>query len=829
MSSSFKLKLTHTSQSADNLLLSDTLPDHSDFVSDGSIFNPVYVPVGEAVEMTFTSEVAKSYKEGVIRNLIINGDLTYQFLFGNKVLERSNGFAVVTSASYSVQNTDFYLFINNDEDASVTLTLPEGTGHLGQLRIFDMKGDSETHNIVINPSGSDTVEGDATYTISDNAHFMELYYANGNWAEKDIINRKKNAATYEVVSVSDPGIYRASAGQLIEVDSTAGDIDVLIYSNSKEGDNVVVKRSDNSVNSVRIFSVDENLEDNTNNAYTLDSQHDTVSFVRGTAQWLLYHSRLANTGGLATLDQPSDVVQIIGGGGGGGGGVATLLVNPDFATGDFTGWTVYDNPGGTQGPTVHTFSPQTGLYNDAQKFGEGNYYVSGGRGHDGGSNFSYIEQTLDVGSSQEFMYSAALGGQTSQREDAALTVTFKDSNGNPVATETNKTIILSFLSYAQYNGSYTKTNLTGAINYNSGFVFDSSATDKPIWLMSIYGQQFIIIYNQSFGSTRWDAVQMMTFTFDQLVDGFQFGTDGNDWTSEIIQTDSGDYIDGYYYPNDTNDIAAMYDTFALRGTHYDRWIGSYVTQQTFKEAARTQIPANASTADVRITFEKTDGSTSLDIDGTISNLRFLWFDNPFAGWSQADSSINGTYFGDSMVMFIGGSITGTAVTNTYTAADSYYVEFIYMTANGTNDGAASGDVFARIGTVDHSFVPSTDKEGIVGQGAQGWAYNMGDGMIYHNATGNPITDGQVESDSTTLCLAVDGPTGNVWVGRVFNGVRTWLNSGDPENGTNPSWTMTDTTSWRIAFSDEDFSNSTTVDITPGHMNMVLPPAGFKLL
>jgi hypothetical protein len=819
MSTSFRLKLVHTSQSAEDLLLSDTIPEHSEFISSSSVFNPVYVPVGQGVEMSFTSEVARSFKSGIIRSLVDSGDLTATFIFGNKVLQRSNGFSVITESTYTVNKKDFYLFVNNANNEPVTITLPEGSTHLGRLRIFDMKGDASTNNITINAGGSDTIGGNASLVIEEDFYFNELICVGTDWSEKDLVQRRSSAPTFDVVTVTSAGTYEARSGQLFEVDATAGDVTVNIQPTSFKGDNIIVKRLDNSANKVQVRSPGDNIEQY--NAYDLDSQYDTASFIRGTIHWLLGHEKLASTGGGNTVAEEQAPQ----------GGAATFLVNGDFKTGDLTGWTTFNHTGGSQGPTVHTYDPQTGLFSSAQAFGSQTHYVHGGVGHDGINPHSYIEQSLDVGSSKEFYFSGSLGGQSSQKEEAVVSVTFKNSSDQVIASDTQKTLILSFQNQSQYNGAYTKTSLTGSVDHNGNYVFSTTDTDKPIWLMRAGGMDSLIIYNKSFGSTQWVALQLLTSKFEDLVDGFNLGTENSDWTDEVIQTNEGDLIDGYYYPNDS-DITASYDVDAIRHGQYMRWNGSsYETRQDFSESSRMAVPAGASTADFRVTFEKTDGSTSLDIDGTATDLRLLWFPETFSDktWSAADSSDNMTLEMDgTMAAFSGSNMTGVAVTPEFTSG-KWYFECNLMLSNGTDDGPPAGNVDARIGVVDATYNPTFNKNQILGAASWGSGYSTLDGNVYTGGTGLLFTNGQAESDGAIFSIAVDSSTGNVWIGRPDGASVTWVNDGDPELDSNPTFTLGDASSWRLAFGNADNGNSCRFDVLPGQMNMITAPTGFNIL
>lgn len=92
-----------------------------------------------------------------------------------------------------------------------------------------------------------------------------------------------------------------------------------------------------------------------------------------------------------------------------------------------------------------------------------------------------------------------------------------------------------------------------------------------------------------------------------------------------------------------------------------------------------------------------------------------------------------------------------------------------------------------------------------------------------------------------LCFAFNRLTGNLWLGKVIDGVATWFNSGDPENGINPQFSNMDCSEaqyfgsevpWRFFFATTGINYAT----NPWRFNLATgnnifpqkatPPVGF---
>jgi len=106
------LRLTHTGKAGDSILLSD-LGDGTDTGSYRKV-GPVYVPKFQAdgvtpgyVDLTYSTDVALSYRDRAIRKLIDNGYLTAEFVFGQQFIDAlpstGGGGGVTAAAGAKIQ------------------------------------------------------------------------------------------------------------------------------------------------------------------------------------------------------------------------------------------------------------------------------------------------------------------------------------------------------------------------------------------------------------------------------------------------------------------------------------------------------------------------------------------------------------------------------------------------------------------------------------------------------------------------------------------------------------------------------------------------------
>ena len=219
------------------------------------------------------------------------------------------------------------------------------------------------------------------------------------------------------------------------------------------------------------------------------------------------------------------------------GGSSNLLSNGDFASGDFTSWTTRANDPGSNSPTVETFSPQSGSYDQSAPAGANNYYVEGANGDDSTTE-SGLTQTVNCSASTAFTFSAKIGGRFSD-DGCYVEAKFKTSGDVDVAMGNNYSLLCGDFTDSTKNGTYIKTSLRGIIDYDSGYKFKTGGSndDYPVYKIS---DTMLIIKNKAFSSDRWSFYEGVTWDIDDLVNDFDIGTgSGTDYTETIIST-SGD-------------------------------------------------------------------------------------------------------------------------------------------------------------------------------------------------------------------------------------------------------------------------------------------------
>ncbi len=83
----------------------------------------------------------------------------------------------------------------------------------------------------------------------------------------------------------------------------------------------------------------------------------------------------------------------------------------------------------------------------------------------------------------------------------------------------------------------------------------------------------------------------------------------------------------------------------------------------------------------------------------------------------------------------------------------------------------------------------------------------------------------VPTDGTgKLSVAVDFDAGKLW----FGVSDTWVNSGDPTNGTNPTMTFTANSTWHIVYKSDNAGGTSTATLYPDTANGLTVPSGFGL-
>ena len=159
----------------------------------------------------------------------------------------------------------------------------------------------------------------------------------------------------------------------------------------------------------------------------------------------------------------------------------------------------------------------------------------------------------------------------------------------------------------------------------------------------------------------------------------------------------------------------------------------------------------------------------------------------------------------------------------------WYQEFVHVDQR-SNDPASLGVGMVMVGTGEKGF-QATDLRGYR------ISVSTSNGQVYkYRKTGQPLVGGAwsgVTISATlggTYMMAYDADAGKLWYG--YEG--TWLNSGDPDNGTNPAEDNIDTY-WNWLFcagrSTNDATRWATMEINSGQNGSTkfTPPTGFKTL
>lgn len=295
---------------------------------------------------------------------------------------------------------------------------------------------------------------------------------------------------------------------------------------------------------------------------------------------------------------------------------ANLLLNGDFASGSFTNWTTIANDSGGNSPSVETFSPSSGLYSGSAPSGENNYYVEAASGNTSAAE-SGIYQEASCGASTAFTFSGMLGGSYSD-DGVYVEAIFKNSSDVELPIDNNFSLIAGDSSTASRNGTYIKTSLRGAIEFDSGMKFKTSNSDYPVYKLS---NDAFIMKNLAFGSDRWSIFDPSGWGFDDLENNYSLGS-----FSESILSMSGDDShseDSLKYPPISSSDLYRYSDHYMIATNADiryRDNGGSFDEAFFEKSITGTSPASASKVRVEARFDEESNSTCY---AYISSLSFV--------------------------------------------------------------------------------------------------------------------------------------------------------------------------------------------------------------
>ena len=152
--------------------------------------------------------------------------------------------------------------------------------------------------------------------------------------------------------------------------------------------------------------------------------------------------------------------------------------------------------------------------------------------------------------------------------------------------------------------------------------------------------------------------------------------------------------------------------------------------------------------------------------------------------------------------------SGKALAQTlFPQSGKWYCEIDFVSGGGAGGGL-------RIGVINEKNIAID-----LGSTANSWAY-LADGRVYHNASAPSYGVSSSPGDTLMMCLDIDA--GKLWYGK--NG--TWMASGNPGAGSNPSQTFT--AGQKMSFSAQ--SGSGTVQVINANWGQrsfaYTPPSGF---
>ena len=278
-------------------------------------------------------------------------------------------------------------------------------------------------------------------------------------------------------------------------------------------------------------------------------------------------------------------------------------MNSDFGSGDFTNWTTFNNTA-SNAPSVETFSPTSGSYTGSAPIGENNYYVQGPSGDSTTEGGMY--QEADVSASTAFTLSALVGGRHSD-DGVFVEAEFYNSSNSLIGADDNHTLLYGD-AFTPLNGTFVKTSLRGAIDYDGGYKFEATGNSEyPVYHL-IGDKTKIIMKFLAFGSDRWSMYEASGWDFDDLVDDYLLGT----YNEEIISTSGDDVRSSLKYPRIADSEVVRYSDFYIMGYNADM---RYADQGNYDESFNKNLsvsatsPSGADHVRVTVSYEEESSST----------------------------------------------------------------------------------------------------------------------------------------------------------------------------------------------------------------------------
>lgn len=330
------------------------------------------------------------------------------------------------------------------------------------------------------------------------------------------------------------------------------------------------------------------------NAFDVDSNYLFYTYDAGSSTW--YYAMYDGTGGAwdiftssvdpSTLSDtdalsPSDI--------------ESLSNNADTIDGKFRPWS---------GETEVTYNPSAGDYTGGAVSGENNYYVQGPDGDATTEGGMY--QEADVTASTAFTLSALVGGRFSD-DGVYIEAEFYNSGDSLIGAEDNNTLLYGD-AFTPLNGTFVKTSLRGAVDYDAGYKFEETGnSDYPVYYL-MGDKTKLIMKNLAFSSDRWSMFEADGWDFDDLTDDYALGS----YTENIISTSGDDTRNSLKYPQIADSEVVRYSDFYVMGYNADM---RYQEQGNYDESFDKNLsvsatsPSGADHVRVTVSYEEESSST----------------------------------------------------------------------------------------------------------------------------------------------------------------------------------------------------------------------------
>jgi hypothetical protein len=127
------------------------------------------------VDLTYSTDVALSYRDRGIRKFIEGGYLVAEFFFGPLAQQGAVGNVVISDSPYTVRPGDREVLVC-DVGGPLTIQLPPLAEHqTGHVFIYDARGNAAVNNITVLPATGETINGGPSASITTNFGYLDLF------------------------------------------------------------------------------------------------------------------------------------------------------------------------------------------------------------------------------------------------------------------------------------------------------------------------------------------------------------------------------------------------------------------------------------------------------------------------------------------------------------------------------------------------------------------------------------------------------------------------------------------------------------------------------